>query len=185
MEFQNQTLFFVIELSCIRVCRFLSTDGAASLRNEELISRKFVLCRWFCEWPYCILSISFVELKNESRHCGVFLFMILPSNVSLKMTLSIRALFIFNASVFIMYSLETRRVRTRFLLSTSFIADKIEGVKCEYQPCSIMMFSFSSDVLLELSNAVLISLFISSMTCYQKTILLITFSNRALLLIVP
>ena len=37
------TTLFVIELSRIGVCKFLSIDGAVSLRKEELISAEFVL----------------------------------------------------------------------------------------------------------------------------------------------
>ena len=57
----RHTTLFVIELSRLGVLRFLSIDGAVSLRKDELISDEFVLCSWFCEWSYCILSISFVE----------------------------------------------------------------------------------------------------------------------------
>ena len=56
------TALFVTECLRIGVCRFLSIDGAVSLRKEELISAEFALCDWLCEWSYCILSISFVEL---------------------------------------------------------------------------------------------------------------------------
>ena len=52
----------VKELLRIGVCRFLSIDEAVSLRTEELISDTFVPCNWGCEWFYCILPISFVEL---------------------------------------------------------------------------------------------------------------------------
>ena len=54
------TTLFVIELSRIGVCRFLSTDGAASLRKEELTSGKFVLCHWFCECPAILYFVYFL-----------------------------------------------------------------------------------------------------------------------------
>ena len=49
------TILFVIELSRIGVFRFLSIDGVVSLKKEKLTSVEFVLCKWLCEWSYCIL----------------------------------------------------------------------------------------------------------------------------------
>ena len=52
------TSLFVMELSRIGVCRLFLTDRAVSLKKMELISDEFILCNWFCEGSWCILSIT-------------------------------------------------------------------------------------------------------------------------------